>query len=103
VDANDIELQFPARHGQNERELATARNSWLFSDTVAGAKASAIVYSLALTCRACNVEPYAYLHHVLTELPQRAPDADISDLLPFNFNQQKPLRDAKPQDSTNTT
>jgi hypothetical protein len=44
-----------------------------------------MVYSLMLTCRACNVEPYAYLLHVLTELPQRAPDSDISDLLPFNF------------------
>jgi transposase len=67
------------------RPFATARRAWLFSDTVAGAKASAMVYSLMLTCRACNVEPYAYLLHVLTELPQRAPDADISDLLPFNF------------------
>jgi hypothetical protein len=38
-----------------------------------------------LTCRACNVEPYAYLVHVLTELPQRSPDADVTDLLPFNF------------------
>lgn len=36
------------------------------------------------SCRACNVEPYAYLLHVLTELPQRAPDADVTDLLPFN-------------------
>jgi transposase len=67
------------------RPFCTGRKSWLFSDTVAGAKASAMVYSLMLTCRACNVEPYAYLLHVLTELPQRAPDADITDLLPFNF------------------
>jgi hypothetical protein len=67
------------------RPFCTGRSSWLFSDTVAGAKASAIVYSLMLTCRACNVEPYAYLVHVLTELPQRAPDADVTDLLPFNF------------------
>jgi hypothetical protein len=66
------------------RPFCTGRNSWLFSDTVAGAKASAMVYSLMLTCRACNVEPYAYLLHVLTELPQRAPDADVTDLLPFN-------------------
>ena len=29
--------------------------------------------------------PYAYLVHVLTELPQRAPDADIIDLSPINF------------------
>ncbi len=67
------------------RPFATARKSWLFSDTEAGAKASAMVYSLMLTCRACGVEPHAWLLHVLTELPQRAPDADISDLLPFNY------------------
>lgn len=67
------------------RIFATGRKSWLFSDTVDGAKASAVVYSLMLTCRACGVEPLAYLRHVLTELPKRAADADITDLLPFNF------------------
>ena len=60
----------------------------MFSDSVAGARASAVIYSIMLTCRACNVEPYAYLRHVLTELPQRPPDADITDLLPFNFKMQ---------------
>ena len=44
-----------------------------------------MVYSLMLTCRACNVEPYAYLVHVLTELPQRTPNADVIDLMSFNF------------------
>jgi hypothetical protein len=38
-----------------------------------------------LTCRACGVEPLAWLRHVLTELPQRPHGADIGDLLPFNF------------------
>ena len=71
------------------RPFAVGRRAWLFCDSVAGAKASATIYSLVLTCRACNVEPYAYLRHVLTELPQRAPDADISDLLPFNFAKQQ--------------
>ncbi|CAB3775349.1 hypothetical protein LMG29542_08731 [Paraburkholderia humisilvae] len=66
------------------RPFTTGRKAWLFSDSVAGAKASAIIYSLMLTCRACNVEPYTYLLRVLTELPQRGADADISDLLPFN-------------------
>ncbi|MES0065191.1 transposase domain-containing protein, partial [Mesorhizobium sp. M0074] len=61
------------------------RKSWLFSDTVDGARASAVIYSLMLTCRACGVEPLAWLRHVLTELPQRNEDADIYDLLPFNF------------------
>lgn len=67
------------------RVFATGRKSWLFSDTVDGARASAVVYSLMLTCRAARIEPLAYLRHVLTQLPQRADNADISDLLPFNF------------------
>lgn len=66
------------------RIFATGRKSWLFSDTADGAKASAVVYSIMLTCRACGIEPLAYLRHILSELPQRASDADISDLLPFN-------------------
>jgi transposase len=72
------------------RPFTTGRKNWLFSDTVAGVEASAVIYSLMLTCRACNVEPYAYLNHVLTELPQRAADTDISDLLPFNIDLRKP-------------
>ena len=67
------------------RIFATGRKSWLFSDTVEGARASAVVYSLMLTCRASRVQPLAWLRHVLTQLPQRAGDADIADLLPFNF------------------
>jgi hypothetical protein len=38
-----------------------------------------------LTCRACGVEPFAWLRHVFTELPQRPDGANIDDLLPFNF------------------
>lgn len=70
------------------RIFATGRKSWLFSDTVDGAKASAVIYSLMLTCRACRVEPFAWLRHVLTELPQRPDNADIEDLLPHNFKKQ---------------
>lgn len=67
------------------RPFCTGRNSWLFSDTPAGAKASAVVYSLMLTCRACGIDPYVWLRFVLTELPQRPAEDDITDLLPFNF------------------
>ena len=67
------------------RPFTAGRKNWMFSDTVAGAQASAVIYSLMLTCRACGVEPYAYLGHVLTELPRRAEGADVSDLLRFNY------------------
>lgn len=67
------------------RVFATGRKSWLFSDTADGAKASAVIYSPMLTCRACGIEPLAWLRHVLTQLPQRGDNAAITDLLPFNF------------------
>jgi transposase len=80
--------EMPIDNNLLERDIrifATGRKSWLFCDTVSGAKASALIYSLMLTCRACEVEPLAWLRHVLTALPQRNLDDDISDLLPFNF------------------
>ena len=43
-----------------------------------------------LTCRACGVEPYVWLRNVLTELPLRRTDADIEDLMPFNFAERAP-------------
>ncbi|MDL2410419.1 transposase domain-containing protein, partial [Rhizobium calliandrae] len=84
--ASDNGLRALARYGQNVRPTATGRKSWLFSDTADGAKASAVIYSLMLTCRACGVDPLAWLRHVLTELPQRDEAADIGDLLPINFS-----------------
>lgn len=72
-----------------EREIRvfpTERKSWPFSDTADGARASAVIYSLMLTRRACGVDPLAWLRHVLIELPQRAEAAEIGDLLPFNFS-----------------
>ncbi|KQT01733.1 transposase [Rhizobium sp. Leaf391] len=39
-----------------------------------------------LTCRACGVAPFIWPRHVLTELPQRDENADIGDIMPFNFS-----------------
>nr|CUV21257.1 protein of unknown function [Ralstonia solanacearum] len=43
-------------HPDNAGDGHDRQNTWLHSDTVAGAKASATVYRLMLTCRACGVE-----------------------------------------------
>lgn len=78
----------PIDNNAVEREIknfVVGRKGWLFSDTVRGATASAVIYSLALTCRACGVNPQAWLAHALTQLPCRGPDADLEDLLPWNF------------------
>jgi transposase len=83
--------RFPIDNNLIERDIrpfTIGRKAWLFSNSVAGADASAIIYSLMLTCRACDIEPYTYLLHILTELPRRRPGDDVTDLLPFNFKPQ---------------
>ena len=59
------------------------RRNWLFADTVSGTKASAHLYSLVQTARANELEPYAYLRRLVTELPSAQSVATIEALLPF--------------------
>jgi transposase len=58
----------------------------MFSTSVGGAKASANLYSLVMTCRANDLNPYYYFRHLFTELPKRAPLDDMSDLLPWDVD-----------------
>ena len=51
------------------RPFTMGRKNWLFCDTPKGAKASAIVYSLVESAKANGIEPFAYLQHVLVQLP----------------------------------
>ena len=51
------------------RPFAVGRKNWLFCDAVKGAEASAIVYSLVESAKANGIEPFAYLQHVLVQLP----------------------------------
>ena len=50
------------------RPFVIGRKNWLFSDTVKGAKSSAIIYSLIETAKANGIEPYTYLNLILTDM-----------------------------------
>jgi len=65
------------------RPFVIGRKNWLFSDTVAGAQASANLYSLIETAKANGIEPHAYLTRLFTELPTAQTVEDIEKLLPF--------------------
>jgi transposase len=69
------------------RPFVLGRKAWLFSDTPAGAEASARLYSLIETAKASGLEPYAYLKHVFTELPKAITLADVEALLPWAIAQ----------------
>ena len=64
------------------RPFCLGRRSWLFADTVAGAQASARLYSLVQCAKANGLELYAYLRRVFTELPRAQSLGDVEALLP---------------------
>jgi transposase len=67
------------------RPFVLGRKAWLFSDTPAGAEASARLYGLIETAKANGCEPYAYLRRVFTDLPKATTLAQIEALLPWNI------------------
>ena len=67
------------------RPFVVGRKAWLFSDTVAGANASAVIYSLLETAKANGLEPYTWLRRVLRELPAAKTVDDVAALLPWNM------------------
>lgn len=65
------------------RPFVIGRKNWLFCDTIAGARASANLYSLIETAKTNGLEPHAYFARLFTELPKAQTVADIEKLLPF--------------------
>ena len=41
----------------------------MFHDSIQGAQASAIIYSISETAKLNNLRPYYYFKHLLTQLP----------------------------------
>jgi hypothetical protein len=68
------------------RPFTLGRKNWQIIDTVFGAEASAIVYSLVETAKANNLIPYEYLRVLLSEIPKYMDGKELSfldDLLPW--------------------
>ena len=85
---DDGRLEVDNNHCENAlRPFVIGRKAWLFSDTPAGAEASARLYSLIETAKASGVEPYAYLRRVFTDLPKATTLVEIEALLPWNVAQ----------------
>ena len=65
------------------RPFVIGRKGWLFCSSVAGAKASANLYSIIETAKANQLEPYGYLKQVFTDLPNAESVEAIERLLPW--------------------
>ena len=71
------------------RPFCIGKKNWEMIDTVNGANASAMLYSIVETCKANDIKIYEYLEHLLTEIPKYVDGTDLSfldDLLPWSKN-----------------
>lgn len=66
------------------RPFAIGRKNWLFSDSVEGAQASAMFYSLIETAKANNIDPLDWMRRVLEKLPHAETADDYEALLTYS-------------------
>lgn len=88
--------------GQPIRGFCIGKKNWVMIDTIAGAKSSAIIYSITETAKINNLRSYEYFEYLLTEIPQHMNDTNWSfceDLLPWSSNLPKHCR--KPEKNSN--
>ena len=69
------------------RPCAIGRKNWLFLGNDRGGRTAAILFSFTASCKANQVEPWAYLRDVITQLADRRRDAPpteefLTQLLP---------------------
>jgi transposase len=77
----------PAHNNFAERQMkqyALGRKAWLFVHDKVGAQASANLFTLVMTCRANEVEPFAYLNYLFEHLPMATTLEALEALLPWN-------------------
>lgn len=77
------------------RNFTQGRKNWYLIDTVSGAQASAILYSMVETAKQNNLNVYNYLKYLLEELPKHGEFEDpsyIDDLLPWSEKIQEGCR-----------
>ena len=67
------------------RPFCVGRRAWLFADTMAGAHASANLYSLLQTCQVNGIDGYRYLRALLVALPAAKTADDYAALLPWRL------------------
>lgn len=87
------------------RPFTIGRKNWVIIDSIKGAQASAVIYSIVETAKLNNLNIYYYLDHLLTELPKLIPEItdedkniDISKLDPLMpWSDQLPAVCRKPR------
>ena len=79
----DGRTEFSTNRVENSvRPVALGRKNWLFMNSIAGAKASSVVFSIIETAKANNLKPFEYLQFLFETLPN-ATSSMLDTLLPW--------------------
>ena len=73
------------------RKFAIGRKNWLFCDSVDGAQASSILYSLTVTAKLNGKDPYEVMTEILTALPAAKTGEDSERLTALLLTEANPL------------
>jgi transposase len=63
------------------KRIAIGRKNWLFVGSENGGRTAAVLFTFTATCHRLSIDPWAYLHDVLTRLPRTSAD-QLAELLP---------------------
>jgi transposase len=74
------------------RPVALGRKNHLFAGSDGGGHRWAVLCSLIQTCKLNEVEPYAYLHDVLTRMVDGYPINRLDELLPWAWKAENPVK-----------
>ena len=80
------------------RGFCIGKKNWEMIDTVHGATASAIIYSISETAKANGLKPYEYFEYLLTEIPKHQDESStdfLADLLPWSEKLPEYIRKPK--------
>jgi transposase len=70
--------------GRALRGIALGRQSWLFAGFDHGGQRAAVLYSLIFTAKTNDIDPQAWLAHVLAKIAQH-PISRLDELLPWKW------------------
>ena len=73
------------------RKFGTGRNNWMFSDSTAGAHASALFYSFVITAKLNGANPYQALKTLFERIPTASGLEDYEALADLLFSQTKSI------------
>ncbi len=77
------------------KRIAIGRKNWLTVGSPRGGQTAAVLLSFTSTCQRLRVEPWAYLHDVLTRLPGAAAE-QVGEFLPERWEIARRARMAAP-------